>query len=90
MRNYKMITQPAKGNGIIQGCALRKFKGSPVVLTCETLGAKPVICVKNLRFSSHREQRLGAKGPPGHRVLLEHSPVSCSMKFFQLIRYGIV
>ena len=65
MRNYKMITQPAKGNGIIQGCALRKFKGSAVVLTCETLGAKHVICIKNLRFSSHREQRLGAKGPPG-------------------------
>ena len=55
MRNYQMITQPAKGNGIIQGCALRKFKGSSVVLTCETLGAKHVICIKNLRLSSHRE-----------------------------------
>ena len=55
MRNYKMITQPAKGNGIIQGCALRKFKGSSVVLNCETLGAKHVICIKNLRLSSHRE-----------------------------------
>ena len=55
MRNYQMISQPAKGNGIIQGCALRKFKGSSAVLTCETLGAKHVICIKNLRLSSHRE-----------------------------------
>ena len=51
MRNYQMITQLAKGNAIIQGCALRKIKGSRVVLTCETLGAQHVICIKKLRFS---------------------------------------
>ena len=65
MRNYKMITQPAKGNGIIQGCALRKFKGSSVVLTCETFVAKHVICIKNLRFSSHPGVKVGRQGATG-------------------------
>ena len=30
-----------------QGCALRKIKGSPVLLTRETLGAQDVIYMKN-------------------------------------------
>ena len=34
-----------------------------------------MICMKNLRFSSCRRQKLGAKG---HRALLEHSPNSPS------------
>lgn len=35
---------------IIQGCSLKKIKGSPVLLICETIGAQHVICMKNTKL----------------------------------------
>ena len=35
---------------IIQGCALKKIKGSPVLLICETIGAQNVICMKTTKL----------------------------------------
>ena len=51
---------------IIQGCALKKIKGSPVLLISETIGAQHVICMKKT-FLVAQEQKLGTRG---HRVLL--------------------
>ena len=47
---------------IIHGCALRKIVGSPVLSACEIQGAKQMISVKNLKFSSFdRLQKLGTR-----------------------------
>ena len=54
----------------LQGCAQRKIEGSPVLWTCKIQCAQHMISMKKLRFSSRREQKLGAEG---HRTLLEHS-----------------
>ena len=35
---------------IIQGCALKKIKGSPVLSICETIGAQNVICMKTTKL----------------------------------------
>ena len=35
---------------IIQGCALKKIKGSPVLLMSETVGAQHVICMKKTKI----------------------------------------
>ena len=35
---------------IIQGCAVKKIKGSPVLLICETIGAQNVICMKTTKL----------------------------------------
>ena len=48
-----------------QGSTLRKIKGSPVHLICETLGAQHVICLKKLRFSSHPRAKVGCQGSLG-------------------------
>ena len=48
-----------------RGSTLRKIKGSPVLLICETLGAQHVICIKKLRFSSHAREKVGCQGSLG-------------------------
>ena len=53
---------------IDQGCALRKIKGSLVLLICETLGAQHVICMKKLRFSSHLRANIGHQEPLGSAI----------------------
>ena len=69
---YPWILHGIGHDNIIQGCALRKTKGSPLVWTCEIQGTHHMISVKKLSFSSS----LGAKvRPRDHRALLEHSLV---------------
>ena len=46
LRVYKETTH-------IQGCALRKIEGSPVLWTCEIQCAQHMISVEKQRFSSH-------------------------------------
>ena len=57
-------TSGSKGN-TCQGCALRKIEGSPVHWTCKIQGAQHMICMKNLRFSSHPGAKVWRQGPPG-------------------------
>ena len=49
----------------LQGCALRKIEGSPVLWTCKIQGALHMICMKNLRFSSRPGAKVRRQGPPG-------------------------
>ena len=49
----------------LQGCALRKIEGSPVLLNCKIQGAHHMICLKNLRFSSRPRAKVRRQGPPG-------------------------
>ena len=48
-----------------QGCALRKIEGSPVLWNCKIYGARHMICMKNLRFSSCPKAKVRCQGPPG-------------------------
>ena len=50
-----------------QGCALRKIVGSPVLWTCEILGAQHIISIEKVTFSSRPGANLVAKG---YRTLL--------------------
>ena len=50
-----------------QGCALRKIEGSPVLWTCEILGAQHIISIEKVTFSSCPGANLVAKG---YRTLL--------------------
>ena len=50
-----------------QGCALRKIEGSPVLWTCEILGAQHIISMEKVTFSSRPGANLVAKG---YRTLL--------------------
>ena len=45
-----------------QGCALRKIEGSPVLWTCEILGAQHIISIEKVTFSSCPGANLVAKG----------------------------
>ena len=49
----------------VQGCALRKIEGTPVLWTCKIQGAQHVIFMKNLRFSSRPRAKVRRQGPPG-------------------------
>ena len=44
--NFMSRTFPVLPFKETQGSALRKIKGSPVLVICETLGAQHVICIK--------------------------------------------
>ena len=48
-----------------QGCALRKFEGSPVLWNCKIQGAQHMICMKNQRFSSRPREEVRRQGPLG-------------------------
>ena len=50
-----------------QGCALRKIEGSPVLWTCEILGAQHIISIEKVTFSSRPGANLVANG---YRTLL--------------------
>ena len=70
--NFMSRTFPVLPFKETQGSALRKIKGSPVLVICETLGAQHVICIKKTYdFVVAQKQKLGARG---HRALLGHSP----------------
>ena len=49
----------------IQGCALSKIEGSPVLWTCEIQCAQHMISMKKLRFSSRPRTKVRRHGPPG-------------------------
>ena len=49
----------------IEGCALRKIEGSPVLWNCKIKGAQHMICMKKLRFSSHPRAKVRCQGPLG-------------------------
>ena len=63
-RVYKETTQ-------IQGSALRKIEGSPVLWTCEIQCAQHMISMEKQRFSSCPRTKLRCH--TGHWALLEHS-----------------
>ena len=64
--NFMSRTFPVLPFKETQGSALRKIKGSPVLVICETLGAQHVICIKkNLRFCGCPKAKVGCQGPPG-------------------------
>ena len=48
-----------------QGCALRNIERRPVIWTCKIPAAQHMICMKNLRFSSHPRAKVRCQGPPG-------------------------
>ena len=49
----------------LQGCALRKIEGSPVLWTCEIQCAQHMISMKKQRFSSRPRTTLRRHGPQG-------------------------
>ena len=49
----------------MQGCALTKIEGSPVLWTCEIQGAQHMISMKKLKFSSRPRTKVRRQGPPG-------------------------
>ena len=49
----------------VQGCALRKIEGSPVLWNCKIKGAQHMICMKKLRFPSRPGGKVRRQGPPG-------------------------
>ena len=65
-RDQNVATGSMGENGyLVQGCALRKIEGSPVLWTCKIQGAQHMICMKNLRFSSRPRAKVRCQGPPG-------------------------
>ena len=70
---YPWILHGIGQDNIIQGCALRKTKGSPLVWTCAIQGTRHMISLKKLSFSSHPGAKV--RRPRGCRALLEHSLV---------------
>ena len=55
----------AKQTNMLQGCALRKIEGSPVLWNCKIYGAQHMICMKNLRFSCRPRSKVRRQGPLG-------------------------
>ena len=64
--NFMSRTFPVLPFKETQGSALRKIKGSPVLVICETLDF-----LDFLDFLVAQKQKLGARG---HRALLGHNP----------------
>ena len=48
-----------------QGCATKKIEASPVMWSCKTQGARHIISMKNMRFSSHPRAKVRQQRPPG-------------------------
>ena len=48
--NFMSRTFPVLSFKETQGSALRKIKGTPVLVICETLGAQHVICIKKTKI----------------------------------------
>ena len=63
--NFMSRTFPVLPFKETQGSDIRKIKGSPVLVICETLGAQHVICIKKLRFSSCPKAKVGCQGASG-------------------------
>ena len=57
--NSSVFRQP------VQGCALRKIEGCPVLWPCKIWAAQHMICMLNLRFSSRPGAKVRHQGPPG-------------------------
>ena len=57
--------KPLRAKERIQGCALRKIEGSPVLWNCKIWGAQHMIGMRNLRFSSRPREKVRRQGPPG-------------------------
>ena len=55
----------SSSDAVLQGCALRKTEGSPVLWACEIRDAQHMICVKNARFSSCPRAKVRHQGPLG-------------------------
>ena len=49
----------------VQGCALQKIEGNPVLWTCKIQCAQHMISMKKLRFSSHPRTKVRHHGPLG-------------------------
>ena len=43
----------------------KKIEASPVLWTCQTQGARHIISIKKMRFSSHPRAKVRQQGPPG-------------------------
>ena len=65
--DIKMLPQvPLGENGyLVQGCAIRKIEGTPVLCTCKIQDAQHVICMKNMRFSQSPKSKSQAPGATG-------------------------
>ena len=61
----------------LQGFALRKIEGSPLMSTYEIHGAQHMISLSKLRFSSRLRAKVGRQGPSG---TVRGQPCSASKK----------